>query len=58
MKNGKIGTIIFYVLLITSVGMLITSFFLPPKGIVDPSVISATAEVMGFASLGLGADLL
>lgn len=34
--------------------LLITSFFIPPVGVINQQTILAVAEVMGFASVGCG----
>ena len=33
-----------WVILLFSIGLFITSFFMPPKGIIDPSVLAAVGE--------------
>lgn len=38
-----------------SVGMLIASFLLPPKGTIDPSALKATAELFMWPTLAFGA---
>lgn len=43
---------VFLVCLITSVGLIITSFFIPPLAVVDGSVLAAVGELFGFAALG------
>ena len=44
---------IFYACLILAACLLIGSFFCPPMGIIDGSVLTAVAELLGFASLGI-----
>ena len=36
---------------ITSIGLIITSFFLPPQGVVDPSVMLAVGEITGIGCI-------
>lgn len=36
---------------IVSFGLLIAGFLLPPPGIIDPTVIKAVGELMGFAAI-------
>lgn len=36
-----------YLILLLAIGLLIASFIIPPLGIIDPSVIKATALIMG-----------
>jgi len=42
----------FHVLTIIAVGLLITSFIIPPTGEISPSVLQGIAELFAFASLG------
>lgn len=35
-----------------AVGLIITSFFIPPTGEIDSSVLAATGEIFAFAALG------
>lgn len=37
---------------LVAVGLIITSFFVPPTGVIDDSVLMATGELFGFAALG------
>lgn len=37
---------------IIAVGLIITSFFVPPTGVIDGSVLAATGEIFAFAALG------
>ena len=34
-----------WIILLFSIGLFITSFFLPPKGVIDPSVLAAVGEI-------------
>lgn len=43
---------VFLVCLLTSVGLILASFITPPMWIIDGSVLAATGELFGFASLG------
>ena len=43
---------VFWVCLLTSIFLIITSFFIPPLAVVDGSVLAATGELFGFAALG------
>ena len=43
---------VFFACLITSISLLISSFILPPCGLIEPSVLAAVGELFGFASLG------
>ena len=48
----------FFSTLIVAVGLLITSFFLPPQGTIDPSVLQATAIVFCWPALAFAAKAL
>lgn len=51
-KLSHIGKVSFWVTLIVSIVLIITSFFLPPTGAIDPSVMAATGELFAFGTLG------
>ena len=40
-----------YVLLIAAFGLMLTSFLLPPAGVIAPSVLQGTSILMGFGWL-------
>ncbi len=42
----------FYVCLISSIGLIVASFMVPPLGVIHPSVLTAVGEIFGFATLG------
>ena len=42
---------VFLICLVTSVGLIVTSFFIPPLAVVDGSVLSSVGELFGFAAL-------
>ena len=42
---------VFLICLITSVGLIVTSFFIPPLAVVDGSVLASVGELFAFASL-------
>jgi membrane-bound ClpP family serine protease len=44
---------IFYVCLAVAIVLLLVSFFMPPRGVIDPSVLKAAAILLGFAALGI-----
>ena len=60
MKNDKLTDFfgdrfhknVFIICLIVSLGLIVTSFFIPPLAIVDGSVLAAVGEIFGFAALG------
>jgi len=41
----------FWICFVTSIGLIITSFFLPPKGQIDPSILQAVGELIAFPTL-------
>lgn len=43
---------VFLICLIVALGLIITSFFIPPLAVVDGSVLAAVGEIFGFAALG------
>lgn len=43
--------IVFYVSLITSVALLVAGFLVPPLGVIDPSVLTAVGELIGFVTV-------
>lgn len=43
---------VFLTCLLTSIFLIVTSFFIPPLAIVDGSVLAAVGEIFGFAALG------
>lgn len=42
----------FWLTFLISVILISVSFVLPPTGMIDPSVLAATGELFGFATLG------
>lgn len=42
----------FHVLTAIAVILIVASWFVPPMGIIDGSVLAAVGEIFGFASLG------
>ena len=42
----------FKILSIISIMLIIISFFMPPAGVIDPSVMAAVGEIFAFAALG------
>lgn len=48
---AKDGAITGWICLIISLGLLVGSFFCPPMGIIDGSVLAAVGEIFAFATL-------
>lgn len=46
----------FFTCLIMSIGLIVTSFFLPPTGEINPSVIQAVGEIFAFGVLATVID--
>lgn len=51
-KLSNVGKVSFWVTLITSIVLIITSFFLPPTGSIDPTVMASVGELFAFGTLG------
>lgn len=51
-KNAVRHNWIFWICLITSIFLIVTSFFIPPLSVIDGSVLAAVGELFGFAALG------
>jgi hypothetical protein len=49
---------IFYVCLVMSIALMVSSFLLPPQGVIDPSVLTATGILFGFAALAVAGQNL
>lgn len=49
----KWSRVLFWVLLWVSIMLVVASFIIPPLGVIDPSVLAAIGEIMGFASIGM-----
>lgn len=47
-----IHNISFTILAFISVALIVISFFLPPQGVIDPSVFAGVGEIFAFAALG------
>lgn len=41
----------FWICLIFSIGLILGSFFVPPMGVVDGSILASVGELFGFATL-------
>lgn len=49
LKN--INKLAFWISFILSIMLIITSFIIPPTGVIDPSVLAATGELFAFGAL-------
>ena len=52
LKDALYHNVAFYVLTGIAIALIITSFFIPPTGVIDGSVLAATGEIFAFAGLG------
>ena len=43
-KSAKNKLLSDWLILLFSIGLFVTSFFLPPRGVIDPSVLAAVGE--------------
>lgn len=50
-KRATIKNFAFWLCLGFSVGLITVSFFVPPTGVIDGSVLAAVGELFGFATL-------
>lgn len=51
-RNYLENNLFFWIFGLISIALIITSFFLPPTGVVEPSVMAAVGEIFAFTSLG------
>lgn len=57
-NSPKWARILFWIFLGLSACLVTGSFFVPPMGSIDPSVLKAVGELQGFASLGVGFECI
>lgn len=57
-NSPKWTRILFWIFLGISAALIIGSFFVPPMGQIDPSVLQAVGELQGFAALGVGFECI
>ena len=51
-KNCVLHNFYFKFFSLVAVGLIVTSFFVPPLAVIDSSVFVAVGEIFGFAALG------
>ena len=51
-KRCVLHNIYFSILSLVSIVLIVVSFFLPPTGAIDPTVMAAVGEIFAFAALG------
>lgn len=50
-KKGTYHNVAFWVCLTVSIFLIITAFFIPPRAVIDSSVIACVGELFAYASL-------
>lgn len=50
--------VIFFICLGISIALIVGGFFVPPKGVIDGSVLKAVGELFAFAALSVGAHAI
>lgn len=50
--RGSYHNVSFWICLATSLFLIISAFFIPPRAVIDSSVIACVGELFGFAALG------
>lgn len=50
-QQYMLNNIPFHIFSITSIGLIVASFIVPPIGVIDGSVLAAVGEMCGFAAL-------
>ena len=57
-NSPKWARILFWIFLGISACLMIASWFVPPMGVIDSSVLAAIGELQGFAALGVGFECI
>ena len=52
LKQATHHNVWFWVLMLTSIGLIIASWMVPPMAVIDGSVLAAVGELAGFGALG------
>ncbi len=55
-KERLLGNVSFWVCLCTSIVLLVLGFIVPPIGNIEPSILTAVGELLGFATLAVVAN--
>ena len=58
MAKKHVDKQIFFICLGMSMLLMLTGFLLPPTGVIDPSVLTASGILFGFAALGVAGQNL
>ena len=54
MRQSRVTKIIIFVFSFLAISLLIASFFVPPTGVIDGSVLAGCGEIFGFSALLTG----
>ena len=57
-EKGQADKYVFWVCLFLAAGLFIGSFFCPPLGVIDPSILKAAAILMGMQALAIAGQNL
>lgn len=57
-KKYKADKIVFFICLTIAAALIIGGFFVPPRGVIDGSVLMAVGELFAFAALAVGAQAI
>lgn len=58
MSKLRADKVAFFTCLTATLSMLVGGFFVPPMGVIDGSVLTATGILLGFATLAVGAQAI
>ena len=58
MKKPHADKYIFWVCLAMSIALMVFGALMPPPGIIDPSILTASGILLGFAALGVAGQNL
>lgn len=50
--RGSYHNVSFWICLAVSIFLIVSAFFIPPRAVIDSSVIACVGELFGFAALG------
>ena len=56
-KRKQADKYIFWVCLAMSIALMVFGAVMPPPGIIDPSILTASGILLGFAALGVGKEV-
>ena len=50
-QSATVRNIPFWICLVVSIGLMVTGFFMPPKAVIDGSVLTGAGELLGYAGV-------